>query len=209
MARTNPDPTASDRFDKDQPNKYRANMPTYPNVKVCTHIKVTGVRCDSPALRGEQFCYFHQRMIRGVRTPPHSRLHPIALNRRRGAPSGLADGSHQRSGPQPHRLPPRRTHPPRPQRRHPQRPPRPLRHHLRRKWSPASQSMPTRAWTLRLQMARVRMARSEPIGEGAGLRPSRRTGRPGPRRNCLQFQASHLRASRARGKGSQVENNRH
>jgi hypothetical protein len=55
------------------------NMPVHPNVKVCTHIKVTGVRCGSPALRGEQFCYFHQRMIRGVATPPNARLHPIAL----------------------------------------------------------------------------------------------------------------------------------
>src|ERR1051326_1092787 len=45
----------------------------------CTHIKVTGVRCDSPSLRGESFCYFHQRMMRGVRTPPQARLHPIAL----------------------------------------------------------------------------------------------------------------------------------
>ena len=50
-----------------------------PNVRSCTHIKVTGVRCGSPALRGEQFCYFHQRMIRGVRTPSESRLHPVAL----------------------------------------------------------------------------------------------------------------------------------
>jgi hypothetical protein len=55
------------------------NMPVHPNVKVCTHIKVTGVRCGSPALRGEQFCYFHQRMMRGVATPPNARLHPIAL----------------------------------------------------------------------------------------------------------------------------------
>jgi len=54
-------------------------MPIHPNVKVCTHIKVTGVRCGSPALRGEQFCYFHQRMVRGVATPPNARLHPIAL----------------------------------------------------------------------------------------------------------------------------------
>jgi len=53
-------------------------MPVSSNVRICTHIKVTGVRCGSPALRGEQFCYFHQRMIRGVRTPPRSRLHPIA-----------------------------------------------------------------------------------------------------------------------------------
>jgi hypothetical protein len=45
----------------------------------CTHIKVTGVRCGSPSLHGEQFCYFHQRMMRGVRTPPQARLHPIAL----------------------------------------------------------------------------------------------------------------------------------
>ena len=54
-------------------------MPIHPSVKECTHIKVTGVRCGSPALRGEQFCYFHQRMIRGVKTPPSSRLHPMAL----------------------------------------------------------------------------------------------------------------------------------
>ena len=49
------------------------------NTRVCTHIKVNGVQCGSPALRGEVFCYFHQRMIRGVATPPKSRLHPIAL----------------------------------------------------------------------------------------------------------------------------------
>ena len=54
-------------------------MPVHPSVKVCTHIKVTGIRCGSPALRGEQFCYFHQRAIRGVPTPPSSRLHPIAI----------------------------------------------------------------------------------------------------------------------------------
>ena len=63
-------------------NRYQISkgipMPVHSNVRSCTHIKVTGVRCGSPALRGEQFCYFHQRMIRGVRTPPHSRLHPIA-----------------------------------------------------------------------------------------------------------------------------------
>jgi hypothetical protein len=47
--------------------------------KTCTHIKVTGVRCGSPALRAQAFCYFHQRMHRGVRTPPEARLHPIAL----------------------------------------------------------------------------------------------------------------------------------
>ncbi|MGA9308536.1 MAG: hypothetical protein WBW31_24280 [Candidatus Sulfotelmatobacter sp.] len=54
-------------------------MPLNQNIRACTHIKVNGVPCGSPALRGEVFCYFHQRMIRGVRTPAKSRLHPIAL----------------------------------------------------------------------------------------------------------------------------------
>ena len=49
-----------------------------PNFKNCTHIKVTGVRCGSPALRGEQFCYFHQRMLRTVKGPD-SRVHHAAL----------------------------------------------------------------------------------------------------------------------------------
>jgi hypothetical protein len=53
-------------------------MAVNPNTRVCAHIKVNGIRCGSPALRQEVFCYFHQRMIRGVRTPPKSRLHPIA-----------------------------------------------------------------------------------------------------------------------------------
>ena len=55
--------------------KVKSNMSS----SICTHIKITGVRCGSPSLRGEQFCYFHQRMHRGVRTPPQARLHPIAL----------------------------------------------------------------------------------------------------------------------------------
>jgi hypothetical protein len=54
-------------------------MPCHPNVKICTHIKVTGHSCGSPALSGERFCYFHQRMIRGVPTPPKQRIHPMAL----------------------------------------------------------------------------------------------------------------------------------
>ena len=72
------------------PNSYEAKIlarnyqkiverTSMPNVRNCTHIKVTGIRCGSPALRGEQFCYFHQRMVRGVPTPPNARLHPVAL----------------------------------------------------------------------------------------------------------------------------------
>src|ERR1700736_4037830 len=41
--------------EKTNPNTTdRTNMPVQPSVRVCTHIKVTGVRCGSPALRGEQ-----------------------------------------------------------------------------------------------------------------------------------------------------------
>jgi len=54
-------------------------MPCHPSVKICTHIKVTGHSCGSPALRGKRFCYFHERMIHGVPTPPKSRIHPMAL----------------------------------------------------------------------------------------------------------------------------------
>ena len=50
------------------------NMPA----KLCTHIKVTGVQCGSPALRGDQFCYFHKRLIDGVKVPD-SRVHPFAI----------------------------------------------------------------------------------------------------------------------------------
>ena len=48
------------------------------NCKSCIHIKVTGVPCGCPALRGEQFCYFHQRMLRTVKAPD-SRVHHAAL----------------------------------------------------------------------------------------------------------------------------------
>jgi hypothetical protein len=41
-------------------------LPPHPNVRKCTHIKVTGQQCGSPALRGEFFCYFHTRVIKGV-----------------------------------------------------------------------------------------------------------------------------------------------
>jgi hypothetical protein len=57
----------------------RTNMPKLYTTKDCTHIKVTGAPCGSPALRGEQFCYFHQRMLRTVKGPPESRIHHAAL----------------------------------------------------------------------------------------------------------------------------------
>jgi hypothetical protein len=71
-------PTRSENFFDLNP-KGANPMPLNQKIRVCTHIKVNGVPCGSPALHGEVFCYFHQRMIRGVRTPTKSRLHPIAL----------------------------------------------------------------------------------------------------------------------------------
>jgi hypothetical protein len=47
--------------------------------KVCTHIKAAGQRCGSPALRGEFFCYFHTRIIKGVQQRVDMRLHSMAL----------------------------------------------------------------------------------------------------------------------------------
>jgi hypothetical protein len=54
-------------------------LPPHPNVRNCTHIKVTGQRCGSPALRGEFFCYFHTRFIKGVQQRVDMRLDSIAL----------------------------------------------------------------------------------------------------------------------------------
>jgi hypothetical protein len=71
-------PTRSVKFFNPDP-KGSTPMSLNQNIPTCTHVKVNGTRCGSPALRNEVFCYFHQRMIRGVRTPAKSRLHPIAL----------------------------------------------------------------------------------------------------------------------------------
>jgi hypothetical protein len=55
------------------------SLPKRPNVRHCTHIKVTGQQCGSPALRGEFFCYFHTRVIIGVQLRVDMQLHSIAL----------------------------------------------------------------------------------------------------------------------------------
>jgi len=54
-------------------------LPSHPNVRNCTHIKVTGQQCGSPALRGEFFCYFHTRVIKGVQQRVDMRLDSMAL----------------------------------------------------------------------------------------------------------------------------------
>src|SRR5579872_5254923 len=54
-------------------------LPAHPNVRNCTHIKVTGKPCGSPALRGEFFCYFHTRVIKGVPQRVDMRMDSMAL----------------------------------------------------------------------------------------------------------------------------------
>jgi len=54
-------------------------LPRHPNVRKCTHIKVTGQQCGSPALRREFFCYFHTRVIKGVQQRVDMQLHSMAL----------------------------------------------------------------------------------------------------------------------------------
>src|ERR1700690_610003 len=54
-------------------------LPPHPNVRKCTHIKVTGQQCGSPALRHEFFCYFHTRVIKGVQQRVDMRLDSMAL----------------------------------------------------------------------------------------------------------------------------------
>jgi hypothetical protein len=63
---SSPDPSTTNPTS--EPSKGSTTMAVNPNTRVCTHIKVNGIRCGSPSLRQEVFCYFHQRMIRGVRT---------------------------------------------------------------------------------------------------------------------------------------------
>ena len=55
------------------------SLPAHPNVRICTHVKATGQTCGSPALRGEFFCYFHTRVIKGVPQRVDMRMDPMAL----------------------------------------------------------------------------------------------------------------------------------
>ena len=45
----------------------------------CTYIRVTGHACQSPALKVKNFCYFHERVVRGVATPIASRISPTFI----------------------------------------------------------------------------------------------------------------------------------
>lgn len=73
---SNPNSKLSKLLAKNYKKNVGANMSA---VRTCTHIKVNGVPCGSPALRGEQFCYFHQRLFHGVRVPNSRLLHTALL----------------------------------------------------------------------------------------------------------------------------------
>ena len=38
-------------------------------IPLCRHIKTNGIRCQSAALSGESFCYFHERLHRDHPAP--------------------------------------------------------------------------------------------------------------------------------------------
>ena len=39
-------------------------MPIDPSIPQCRHIKVNGLRCGSPSLKGRKYCYFHYEVTR-------------------------------------------------------------------------------------------------------------------------------------------------
>jgi hypothetical protein len=45
---------------------------------ICRHIKTNGLRCQSPALTGAHFCYYHDK-THTVGTEPHMRFGPLQL----------------------------------------------------------------------------------------------------------------------------------
>src|SRR5205807_599927 len=75
-----PEPSAGSRkrearSRKHKPESRREPMPLE-HAPRCTHTKITGHLCKSPALKGKNFCYFHQRVYRHVAIPYDSTIEP-------------------------------------------------------------------------------------------------------------------------------------
>jgi len=51
----------------------------FTEIQQCTHIKATGHRCGSPALKGKFYCYFHAGLIRGVKRPIDSQIDSVSI----------------------------------------------------------------------------------------------------------------------------------
>ena len=45
---------------------------------ICRHIKTNGLRCESPALKGQPFCYYHSK-AHSVGAEPHLKYGPLQL----------------------------------------------------------------------------------------------------------------------------------
>jgi hypothetical protein len=54
-------------------------MASFGRTRRCNHVKVTGHRCGSPALRGEELCYFHSRLFHRIHSQIDRAISPIAL----------------------------------------------------------------------------------------------------------------------------------
>lgn len=54
-------------------------MAGFSRIRRCSHVKVTGHFCGSPALRGQELCYFHARVIRRLSNRLDQAISPIAL----------------------------------------------------------------------------------------------------------------------------------
>ncbi len=54
------------------------------NIPLCTHIKDDGIRCGSPARRGHDLCYFHDRAYRhhSIARDAACKLIPVLKNDR-------------------------------------------------------------------------------------------------------------------------------
>jgi hypothetical protein len=46
--------------------------------KLCRHIKPSGLRCESPALKGGQFCYYHSK-LHSIGAEPNTKFGPLQL----------------------------------------------------------------------------------------------------------------------------------
>ena len=61
-------------------------MPQYPT---CDHIKANGNTCESPALKNNDFCYFHSRDRQRLANLRQAREVKLSLNRGRSNPDDL------------------------------------------------------------------------------------------------------------------------
>ena len=77
-------------------------MPILTTIPQCHHIKDNGLRCGSPALRGKELCYFHQRQARrpAIYIPPltdRASIHVVLTEVMRAAFAGRIEDERLRT----------------------------------------------------------------------------------------------------------------